>query len=169
MVELAELENDPNGEEVKVGSLNHGIAQANLTTLFSHDERFRVITELSLDVSQIDLNQFGLKVKDELIPDVCLYPKEQRLIQGDDILKMSQMPILIIEILSPKQALGDILSKFKAYFALGIKSCWLVIPVNESITVYSKPHEFVSFGSRETEIIDEVMNVRLPLHKVFAW
>jgi hypothetical protein len=56
MVELVQLENDPNHEEVKLGSLNHGITQANLTILFSHDERFRVITELSLDVSQIDLN-----------------------------------------------------------------------------------------------------------------
>ena len=130
IAELAQLENDPNVEEVKVVSLNHGITQANLTTLCSHDERFRVITELSLDVSQIDLNQFGLKVKDELILDVCLYLRKQRLTQGDDILKMSQMPLLIIEILSPK-ALSDILFKFKAYFALGIKSCWLVTDVTQ--------------------------------------
>lgn len=136
MIELAQLENNSNREEVKEGSLNHGIAPANLTTWFSHDQRFRVITELNLDVSPIDLNQFGLKVKDELIPDVYLYPKEIRLTQSDDILKMSHMPLLTIEIFSPKQALSDILSKFKAYFALGIKSCWLVIPSNESITVY---------------------------------
>ncbi|EDN69100.1 hypothetical protein BGP_5489 [Beggiatoa sp. PS] len=175
MSELLELEveeDQPNEDkDIEMGSLNHGIAQANVTTLLSHDNRFRAITELSLDASQIDLSQFGLKIKDELIPDVCLYPKQekQRPMRGDDIQKMLAMPLLAIEVLSLRQSIGDILAKFKAYFALGIKSCWLIIPANESITIYSKPNEFVAFSSKDTELVDEVIDIHLPIQKIFEW
>jgi len=83
------------------------------------------------DSSQIDLSQFAFKAKDELIPDISVYlelPEESEDELEQDILKMTQMPELVIEVLSPKQAITEILSKFKAYFTLGIKSCWLVIP-----------------------------------------
>ncbi|MDM8560095.1 Uma2 family endonuclease [Candidatus Parabeggiatoa sp. HSG14] len=81
----------------------------------------------------MDLTQFGLKTKEELIPDVCLYEGKHRFNPSNDVLKRSDMPQLAIEILSPKQSIDNILAKFKAYFALSIKSCWLIIPTNESI------------------------------------
>ena len=171
MSERNNINENEQDEDIFMGSLSHGIAQANMTTLLSNDNRFRIITELSLDASQIDLSQFGLKVKEELIPDVCLYSKKeiQRPIRGDDIPKMSKMPLLVIEVLSLKQTIDDIVTKFKAYFALGIKSCWLVIPANESVTVYSKPGDFVSFGTKEAEVVDEIMDIRLPIQKIFEW
>lgn len=171
MNERLEIDQDDQNEDIFMGSLSHGIAQANMTTLLSNDDRFRIITELSLDASQIDLSQFGLKAKEELIPDVCLYSKKevQRPTRGDDIPKMSKMPLLVIEVLSLKQTIDDIVTKFKAYFALGIKSCWLVIPANESVTVYSKPGDFVSFGTKEDEVVDEVMDIHLPIQKIFEW
>jgi Uma2 family endonuclease len=97
-----------------VGSLNHSIAQARLTGLLSNDERFTLAVELSLDISQIDMSQFGIKAKEELKPNVCCYPNSVGF-KSDDILKMSEMPLLAIEILSPKQTIDDILAKFKAY------------------------------------------------------
>jgi len=81
------------------------------------------------------------------------------------------MPLLVIEIISTRQYLDDILAKFEAYFALEVKSCWLVTPVLESITVYSqtldnfKPFE-VTRG--DTEVVDDVLGIRLPLLKVFT-
>jgi Uma2 family endonuclease len=158
-------------EDIEIGSLSHGIAQANITTLLANDNRFRIITELSFDASQIDLSQFGLNAKEELIPDVCLYPRKEMQCptRGDDIPKMSKMPLLVIEVLSLKQTIDDIVTKFKAYFALGIKSCWLVIPANESVTVYSKPGDFVSFGTKEAKVVDEQMDIHLPLPKIFEW
>ncbi|MDM8557765.1 Uma2 family endonuclease [Candidatus Parabeggiatoa sp. HSG14] len=171
MSEQLEIDEGYQNEGIEMGSLSHGIAQANMTTLLANDNRFRVITELSLDVSQIDLSQFGLKAKEELIPDVCLYSKKdkQRPTRGDDIPKMSKMPLLVIEVLSLKQTIDDIVTKFKAYFALDIKSCWLVIPANESVTVYSKPGDFVSFGTKEAEVVDETMDIHLPIQKIFEW
>ena len=47
----------------------------------------------------------------------------------------------LFEILSPKQDTYDILEKFKAYFALGITSCWLVAPALRTVTVYASNEE----------------------------
>ncbi|OAD19425.1 hypothetical protein THIOM_004940 [Candidatus Thiomargarita nelsonii] len=80
---------------------------------------------------------------------------------------MPEMPLLAIEILSPRQGINDILAKFEAYFSFGVKSCWLVIPANESITVYSKPDVFRLFDTNDTDIVDEVMDIHLPIQKVF--
>jgi Uma2 family endonuclease len=123
--------------------------------------------ELSLDASQIDLSQFGLKTKEELKPDICLYPNNVWYSESTDILKMLEMPLSVIEIISPKQGIDDILTKFKAYFALCVKSCWLVMPAIRSITVYSAIDQFIPFDMKDTEVIDENLDIRLPIQKVF--
>jgi len=76
---------------------------------------------------------------------------------------------LVIEVLSPKQTIDDILAKFKAYFTLGIKSCWLVTPAIRAIAIYSQPSNFKTFGMNDTEVIDEIMDIHLPIQKVFGW
>ncbi|RKZ41280.1 MAG: hypothetical protein DRQ49_05760 [Gammaproteobacteria bacterium] len=162
--ELTELEY----EDVDMGSLNHSLAQTQIVGQLLNDERFTTIVELNLDVGETDLKQFGLDVKRELKPDICLYPKGK--LQPDwtcDVLKMQEMPLLVIEVLSPRQGIEEILAKIRAYFALGIKSCWMTIPANESITVYSKPREFISFSMKDTEVVDEVLDIRLPFKKIF--
>ncbi|EDN69545.1 conserved hypothetical protein [Beggiatoa sp. PS] len=155
-------------EEKDMGSVNHSIAQARITTLLGSDERFEVMIELSLDASQIDLSQFGLKTKDELVPDIAVYtdypPQPEPL---DDILIVSQMPTLVIEILSPKQRISEIFAKFKAYFALGVQSCWLVVPSMEIIDIYSQSKQHQTFTMKDSEMIDEVMDIRLPIQKIF--
>ena len=159
-------------EGYNMGSVNHSLAQSQLTALFSNDKRFRTLVELSLDASQIDLSQFGLKTKDELIPDICIYHKENAprpMEKGRDLMKMSQMPSLVIEILSPKQTIHEIIAKFDAFFALGVKSCWLVIPATESITVYSAPNDFKTFGTEAAEIIDTNMDIHLTRENIFEW
>jgi Uma2 family endonuclease len=159
-------------ESHKMGSVNHSLAQSQLTALISHDKRFRTLVELSLDASQIDLSQFGFKAKDELIPDICIYHKENAsrpMEKGRDLMKMSQMPSLVIEILSPKQTINEIITKFDAFFALGVKSCWLVVPATESITVYSAPNDFMTFGTEATEIIDTIMDIHLSRENIFEW
>jgi hypothetical protein len=59
-------------EVVDKPSKNHSLIMGRITGLLFNDERLIVMPELSLDTSQIDLNQFNLKAKDELIPDVCV-------------------------------------------------------------------------------------------------
>ncbi len=155
-------------EESDMGSLNHSLTVGRITGLLFNDERFEVMPELSLDGSQIDLSQFGIKNKEELIPDVAVYkdppPQPNPM---DDVLMVSQMPDLVIEVLSPKQRISEIFSKFKAYFALGVKSCWLALPLIEVIDVYSQPNQHRTFDLNDTEVIDEVMDIHLPIQKIF--
>jgi len=168
MDNLAELDLDEYQWGQKMPSVNHSFVQARIAGLLINDERFTPFIELSLDVSQIDLKQFGLKIKEELIPDVCLYEGKHHFNPSNDILKRSDMPQLVVEILSPKQGIDDILAKFRAYFALSIKSCWLIIPANKSITVYSTPEQFKTFGTNDTEVSDETLDIRLSIPKLFG-
>jgi Uma2 family endonuclease len=163
-------------EEVSdMGSLHHSTAQANLIVLLSMNEKFIALPELSLDASQIDLSQLGFKAKEELKPDVCVYRESSSDSEtksddflDDDILKVSQMPELVIEILSPTQAINDLLKKIKAYFALGVNSCWLVIPSMKVISVYYSQNKRATFSvGEDAEVVDEIMDIHLPLQKVF--
>jgi Uma2 family endonuclease len=82
---------------------------------------------------------------------------------------MTEMPVVALEVLPPKQGIDDILAKFEAYFALSIKSCWLVAPSLETITVYASMEDYKSYGTHESEVVDEVMDIHLPIHKIFEW
>ena len=159
----------PENGEFKVPSKNHSLAVGRLAGLLYLDERFTVMPELSLDMNQIDLSQYGLKAKDELVPDICLYPEENQIDFSDfDELKVKQVPLLAIEVLSPQQGISQIIAKFHAYFALGVKSCWLVTPVTKSITIYSQPGKPKTFDINDSELIDEVIDIRLPTQKIFG-
>jgi Uma2 family endonuclease len=157
-------------EELDMGSINHSIAQTKLTSLLDNDDRFATFVELSLDASSIDLSKFSLKARNELVPDVCVYsspPPEPNKEVEDDILSVSQMPDLAIEVLSPSQSVGYLLRKIKAYFALGVRSCWLVVPSMEAIDVYPQVDQHRTFDMNDTEVIDEIMDIHLPIAKVF--
>lgn len=147
-----------------VGSLNHSAAQANLAFLLKRLGTYSVFTDLSLSINKIDLTQFDISTREEIKPDVCVYPK-RKFNPINDILKMEEMPLLAIEIVSPKQGLYEILEKFKLYFALGVQSCWLVIPSTQTVTVYAGPNHFQTIVSGD--VVDTVVNIRLPLSEIF--
>jgi len=161
-------------EENEMSSQNHSLIQARLAAWLTLDDRFNAATELSLDISQVDLAQFKLKSERDLRPDVCVYyardfdiidPAEHR-----DNIKVSQMPLLAVEILSPMlQGTEDIFAKFRAYFTLGIKSCWLVDPTLQTITVCASPRttELNVYKVTDQEVIDNVVDIHLPLSKIF--
>ena len=171
MTDSYEFENNAIDGEDKMGSLNHSTVQINLGGLlkFQCHKKLAVMSELSLDISQYDLSEYHLGVKDELKPDVCAYLKRPVIPEGlDDLVTVSQMPDLAIEILSPRQAIGYLLRKINAYFKLGVKSCWLVIPALDEVRVFSQPRCYKSFDLNHHEIVDEVMGISLPIANVFA-
>ncbi len=168
MSELIELDEVQINEEPRMPSKNHSFLMGRITGLLFLDERFTVMPELSLDASHIDLSQFEIKAKDELIPDISLYSNEVNLSEPLDEMKVKDMPLLTIEILSPRQNMYDIIAKFQAYFALGIKSCWLVTPAIKSITVYPKPNQHKTFDLNDNEMVDKVMDIQLPMQKIFG-
>ena len=156
----------PEHEETEfddMGSHNHSMVQANLAHLFKLLGDYTVFIELSLDVTNLDRDRY--KVKDEVVPDVSLYPKRP-LSVPHDILRMSEMPLLAVEILSPRQGTGTILEKFDAYFALGIKSSWLVDPLTQTVHVYQSSTQRTTFS--EGQVVDRILNIEVSLAEIFG-
>ncbi|OQW91853.1 MAG: hypothetical protein BWK78_03380 [Thiotrichaceae bacterium IS1] len=160
-----------NLEDLEMASWNHSAVQFSLLKSLDIPDKYVPRPELSLDLGTLDLTKLKIGAKQELKPDVCLYPATRRgLSRPTDILRMTEMPLLVIEILSPTQGMYDIKEKFKAYFALGIKSCWLVLPEIENITIYSSTMDSGKAFSRlhgDSEVVDEVLAIRVPLDKIF--
>lgn len=172
--DFTELSNSPVSyeEERDVSSQNYSLIQARLGGLFNLDARFNAATKLTLDVSQVDLTPFKIKATQELEPDISVYYASEFDVidptKNIDVLKVSQMPLLAIEVLSPTQGTAEVFAKFRAYFALGIKSCWLVDPTLRTITVCSNPNELNIYKLADGEVVDHVLDIRLDLSKVFA-
>jgi hypothetical protein len=64
-------------ESYDMGSFNHGYLQARLVLLLGNIGNYTPVTELSLDISHLDLSKFDIKVTEEIRPDICLYPKRK--------------------------------------------------------------------------------------------
>ncbi len=142
------------GVSLDMGSYNHSIVQVNLAVVLKQLKKYDVLAELSIDMQ-------GTEIR----PDLCLYPR-RGLSRPRDILRMTEMPLLAVEILSPKQGTDDILEKFELYFAAGVTSCWLVDPAQEIISVYKNPAQHVVYSSGE--LCDEVLDIRVPVTEIFA-
>ncbi len=147
-----------------MGSCNHSAIQANLAFFLKRMGDYSVFIELSLDIGSLDLSKFNIKLEDEIKPDICIYSK-RKINRLSDIPKMSEMPLLAIEILSPAQGTQAVLDKFKVYFKLGVKSCWLVEPVSGAVTIFSSPDKARAFVA--DELADEVLDLRLPVKELF--
>lgn len=160
----SQSEMDDSEEYTEVGSFNHGYLLIRLGILLDRLDTYTAVGEVSLDVSTVELSKFDLKTREEIKPDICLYPK-RGLLQPKDTLKMKEMPLLAVEILSPKQGLYDIVEKFRLYFALGIRSCWLVEPVLQTVTVYTAGDRWQTFTTGD--VVDETLNIRLALNELF--
>ena len=96
------------------------------------------------------------KFKHEVKPDVALYSKRSINFLQDE-LRMSEMPLLAIEILSPAQGQQSLIDKINALFEMGVQSCWLVNPGIQAVTVFS------SFGNAETFVAGVIRDVQLDI------
>lgn len=79
---------------------------------------------------------------------------------------MTEMPTLIVQVLSPSQAAQDILSKFRIYFDAGVKSCWLVVPITTSIIVYTAINRAQIFKSGVA--LDPIIGTGIALDDIFG-
>jgi Uma2 family endonuclease len=135
-------------------SFNHGSVQANLIALLYAFKNFRVVSELSLDLTDW-----------VSVPDLSIYNKRPLDFKNDQI-KVKEAPICVIEIISPTQSLNELTEKAEEYFNHGVKSCWLVMLPLTSICVFSSPNEYVFYRANQT-LIDDILEISLPLKEVF--
>ncbi|MEZ4869783.1 MAG: Uma2 family endonuclease [Caldilineaceae bacterium] len=150
-------------EAEDMGSFNHSYLQLKLGALFLTIADYLVLTELSLDTSAVkdQLPEIGSTI----VPDLAIYPARE-INLNKDILKMSEMPLLVIEILSPMQAPQLLVDKVAIYFALGVHSCWIVYPTAQTISVFTAPYQSRSFSAGVVE--DDILGIALPIAEIFA-
>ena len=104
-------------------SMNHSVIQTNLIVEFARQREFRVCSELSLELDG-----------QPLTPDLSIYPREPLNLRRD-IVKRTDPPLMVVEILSPTQGSQSVMEKVEVYFRAGVKSCWIVSPPFHTITL----------------------------------
>lgn len=138
-------------------SRNHSLVQSQLAFLLKRDygKEFSIPSEVEIDF-----------LPKNAVPDICIYPKMQVDFKEDDVIKMPDSPITAIEILSPKQALEDVVAKARRiYFPNGVKSVWVVMTSLETVAVIAPGIEPKFFSSGE--LFDPATNVRLTIKDIF--
>ena len=138
-----------------VPSKNYGFVQAKVVfeLMTRYRDQFWVASEVNIQV--------GGRV---LVPDVVIYGEMTTDMSHDEIV-MSELPLTTIEILSPRQALDDLIDKAMSYMKAGVKSCWIVSPKSMGLFLYS-PEGHRYFQSPET-VTDPATGIELPLAPLF--
>lgn len=136
-------------------SKNHAIIQGNLVVALNVycQERYSILPEVKLNTPPNDL-----------VPDIAIYP----LLEFDslhDEVKMDEMPLGVVEIISPSQGDQELVDKLSRYFDVGVKSCWLIQPTFRIITIFSDKNTFKTFIDGEAH--DQVLDIRLDLKRIF--
>ncbi|GAB4021871.1 Uma2 family endonuclease [Spirosoma koreense] len=139
-------------------TLNHSIIQGNLTFALKlhYRDQYSILPEINITMPQ----------RPDAVPDIAIYPK----LQSDfmhDVTSMTEMPLTVIEIISPSQSDADIVAKFERYFNAGVKSCWLVMPSFQAISVYSSFGKYRFFSENDT-LTDAVTGIELGVKEIFG-
>ncbi len=149
-----------NAYEVERGkpmpSKNHGIVQANAVFELKtrYRDQFRFASEINIEV--------GGRV---MVPDIGIFAKMSVDMDHDEIV-LTQLPLTTIEILSPRQALDELVDKATAYLAAGVKSCWIISPKTLGIFVGTAPGKFAYFSDDQT-LTDPATGIEMPLAPLF--
>ena len=108
-------------------SLNHSYICAQVMRQLLQDNSIQPLPELTLDIDN------------GLTPDISVFKKEK--IQPnffEDILKVKDLPLLAIEIISSSQSIQAIFEKSKVLVNAGVKTVWTIEPYGRSIFVVNK-------------------------------
>jgi Uma2 family endonuclease len=136
-------------------SRNHGYIQALITgAILRYREEYTPFGELTLQLGDL-----------KVTPDICVYPKMSVNFQ-EDVVRMTEPPLLAVEIVSPSQSTQDVVDKIRDMLDAGVVSCWLVQPATETISIFTadaKPRTVtegtVSDPATEIEVeIDEIFD-----------
>ncbi|MGI9174544.1 MAG: Uma2 family endonuclease [Rhodothermales bacterium] len=136
-------------------SKNHSFVQFRLVVALSrYSADYSILPELSLELDGRTL-----------VPDISVFHKDAPDWRHDEI-RVEEAPLLAIEILSPRQAMQDLAEKFEAYFAAGVKACWLVQPMLKTIAVFA-PESDVRVHT-EGVVKDPETGIEVALEEIFG-
>ncbi|MEZ0538154.1 Uma2 family endonuclease [Fibrella arboris] len=136
-------------------SKNHAIIQMRISgSLFSrYSSRFTILPEIRVEINDAAYT-----------PDICIYPLLTFDSRQDEV-RMTELPLTAVDILSPTQAVDELMAKFEVYFKAGVGSGWLVQPSLQTIFLLTPDGKIVPFHN-ET-LIDPTTGVELNLTEVF--
>jgi Uma2 family endonuclease len=135
-------------------SFNHAYVSANLLVLLRKYTNYTALVELSIEIQG-----------KEYVPDITLYSK-RKMQRSKDIIRMTEMPLLAIEVLSPKQSSLDVIEKIGIFFANGVQSCWFIEPYLHIVTVYKSLDEFTTY-TETMELQDDKIGIKMSIAEIF--
>ena len=110
-------------------SLNHSYLCTQILRQLLQNPDCLALIELTLDIDR------------GLTPDISVYPSTA--LQPDfleDVTRVSQMPLLAIEVISANQNIQDLLHKAKRLVAAGVKTVWVLEPYGRTVFVTTTDH-----------------------------
>lgn len=145
-----------NEREKPMPSKLHSRVQSAMTISFGkrYENIFDVYTELSLALS-----------KGNATPDIALYEAVPIDFTHDEV-KVKENPLLVIEILSPRQSVDDIRDKIaNIYFPSGVKSAWIVFPTLKIVSLALPNGEYKTIT--EGIVKDLNLDIALDMKDIF--
>ncbi len=132
---------------------SHAWAQSRLLIALAKHEQYAVLSELSLQLGD-----------HHLVPDLCVYAYYEP-DWSDDVPRVTEPPLLAIEIISPSQSIDDLIKKAEIYLKTGVPACWVVLPALQTIVVLmlgQKPRYYT-----EGVVRDDGTGIEVPVDAIF--
>lgn len=136
-------------------SFNHAIIQARISQqlLNGYEDQFSVGSEMSL-----------ISTTPPTVPDLSIFPEAPINWMQDEV-KVTRIPLTVVEILLPSQTVTELTDKAKLFFSTGVKSYWLVQPSFRIIMVLRPNEEELVFHN--DILTDPTNGISIDLKKVF--
>lgn len=133
---MLDLDLSPPTPQIDTPSLNHSyICSRILRQLFRFDH-IEAFTELTLDLDN------------GLTPDICVYPIDTLTPNlSRDITRVTQLPILAIEVISASQNIQTLLEKAERLVQAGVTAVWTVEPYTRSIFITNPQGETIIYNA----------------------
>lgn len=138
-----------------IPSKNHSRLQLRIGSelLVKYEDQYDVRSELSLEAPD-----------PPTVPDLSIFPAEPSNWRDDEV-RVSQVPLTVIELVSPSQTDTELTAKSVNYFAAGVKSYWLVQPVLRTIFILLPAGDELVFHN--DILTDPTNGISIDLKKVF--
>lgn len=136
---------------------NHAILQQRILfeILVRYPKKFTVLPELNLNI-----------LGNKLVPDLAVFTGLLGFLAHDQNI-VSDMPLIVVEIISPSQSVTELTAKAEQYLQAGVTSYWLVVPELMNIAISSELGVYQTFNKTDT-LLDPATGIELELAQLFS-
>ena len=114
-------------EDEEMPNYNQSLVCSDIIEQIYDNKTFKAYPELTLDI------------ENGLTPDVCVYLREKtRPIDVNEPPRFAEMPLVVVEVVSPSQNSQALLKKAVVYVDKGVEAVWTVEPILNVVVVTTK-------------------------------